>query len=178
MADWRHYRHAVFRLQKLLEYSSPHTANRVWSFLSSTISWLQFPSMHARGCEILRLMLEACRASGVAAAGAAVAFYLYSRKLQVCGFGGNPQEGQATSEQHFEGTYQAPSTWIEALYFFAEALRWSPELPKIVATLIPVLRCRNTHFWSIFLVRYNPLMARKTRCTYGIGSCAIVFATK
>ena len=62
------------------------------------------------------------RASGVAAAGAAVAFYFYSKKLPFCGVAGNPGNGASASE-HFEGTYQAPATWMEALYFFAEALR-------------------------------------------------------
>lgn len=70
----------------------------------------------------------------MAAAGAAVAFYFYTRKLKVCGFGGNPEDGQDSADQHFEGAYQAPSTWIEALYFFAEALRSISLSPSTLAS--------------------------------------------
>lgn len=62
-------------------------------------------------------------ASGVAAAGAAVAFYFYSRRVKICGFGRGDEVGPVDSSSHFEGAYQAPSTWVEAMYFFAEALR-------------------------------------------------------
>lgn len=70
-----------------------------------------------------------CRASGVAAAGAAVAFYFYSRRVRVCGFGGRKEDlAPDTASAHFEGAYQAPSTWMEALLFFAEALRCAVRL--------------------------------------------------
>ena len=60
----------------------------------------------------------------MAAAGAAVAFYFYSRRVRVCGFGGRRDDIEPESvSSHFEGAYQAPSTWMEALLFFAEALR-------------------------------------------------------
>jgi hypothetical protein len=72
-----------------------------------------------------------CRASGVAAAGAAVAFYFYSRRVKVCGFGGRREETEPENmSSHFEGAYQAPSTWMEALYFFAEALRLVSQTPS------------------------------------------------
>ena len=69
-------------------------------------------------------------ASGVAAAGAAVAFYFYSKRVRLCGFGGRVSEpASLDSSNHFEGAYQAPSTWVEALYFFAEALRCASSAP-------------------------------------------------
>ena len=46
----------------------------------------------------------------------------------MCGFGGRGGE-EAEPENmasHFEGAYQAPSTWMEAMFFFAEALRSPP----------------------------------------------------
>lgn len=67
-------------------------------------------------------------APAVAAAGAAVALYFYSRTKSTgcvgpghgvrCGPDGRPIKGQ-----HFQTVYQAPNTWVEAMYFFAEALR-------------------------------------------------------
>ena len=64
----------------------------------------------------------------MAAAGAAVAFYFYSRRVKMCGFGGrNGDEAEPENmASHFEGAYQAPSTWMEAMFFFAEALRSPP----------------------------------------------------
>ena len=53
-----------------------------------------------------------------------MAFYFYSRRVRMCGFGGRVDDiASGDSSSHFEGAYQAPSTWVEALYFFAEALR-------------------------------------------------------
>ena len=64
-----------------------------------------------------------------ASVGAAVALYLYRARLGQCGFGGRgdgrpfrPME----AAPHFEGAYQAPNNWVEALYFFTEALRCAP----------------------------------------------------
>lgn len=76
----------------------------------------------------------------MAAAGAAVAFYFYSRRVKVCGFGGRRDDIEPESaSSHFEGAYQAPSTWMEALLFFAEALRYfHPNFFHRLAVLLTV----------------------------------------
>ena len=64
----------------------------------------------------------------VAAAGAAVVWYFYSRRERgaICGFGGRTAAGSQPAVPpaiRFSKAHQPPSTWMEALYFFAEALR-------------------------------------------------------
>ena len=70
-------------------------------------------------------------AQAVAAAGAAVVFYFYSQRSNraaLCGFGGEREALRSfgASPARFSNAHQAPSTWMEALYFFAEALRCLP----------------------------------------------------
>ncbi|EIE19233.1 alpha/beta-hydrolase [Coccomyxa subellipsoidea C-169] len=64
---------------------------------------------------------------GVAAVGASVAVYFFSRRITACGFGGatdgNPIPGVRTSGA-FQNAHKAPNNWLEALFFFAEALRF------------------------------------------------------
>ena len=64
----------------------------------------------------------------MAAAGAAVVFYFYSQRgnrnlLSWYGGGGEALRGFEANPARFSNAHQAPSTWMEALYFFAEALR-------------------------------------------------------
>ncbi len=64
-------------------------------------------------------------APAVAAAGAAVALYFSYRRSLACGSAVDTAELQeAATRVHFKDTYQAPNTWLEAMYFFAEALRY------------------------------------------------------
>jgi hypothetical protein len=59
--------------------------------------------------------------------GAGVALYFFSRRVRVCGFGGHADGTPASSSRQaagaFKDSYKAPNNWLEALYFFAEALR-------------------------------------------------------
>eukprot|EP00208_Stichococcus_sp_RCC1054_P008688 CAMPEP_0206152198 /NCGR_PEP_ID=MMETSP1473-20131121/39206_1 /ASSEMBLY_ACC=CAM_ASM_001109 /TAXON_ID=1461547 /ORGANISM="Stichococcus sp, Strain RCC1054" /LENGTH=723 /DNA_ID=CAMNT_0053549757 /DNA_START=675 /DNA_END=2843 /DNA_ORIENTATION=+ len=56
--------------------------------------------------------------AGVAAAGVAVAMYLYSRRR-----GGACGPGEAGAVERFRQQTHAPSTWLEAVYYSAEAIR-------------------------------------------------------
>lgn len=56
----------------------------------------------------------------VAAAAAALGFFLYIRRWQQCGFGG--VELPVPVETHSR-TEHAPTTWAETVYLFREALR-------------------------------------------------------
>ncbi|DBA73228.1 TPA: hypothetical protein ACH3X1_011294 [Trebouxia sp. C0004] len=63
----------------------------------------------------------------VAAAGAAVALYFSYKKAttNLATDGESPRSVPAIpSTVHFKDAHQAPNTWLEALYFFAEALRY------------------------------------------------------
>ncbi|KAK9793715.1 hypothetical protein WJX73_006410 [Symbiochloris irregularis] len=68
--------------------------------------------------------------AAVAAAGAAVVLYFYSQRSNrntLCGFGGGERQALRSfgaNPARFRDAHQAPSTWLEALYFFAEALRY------------------------------------------------------
>ena len=67
-------------------------------------------------------------ASSVAAAGAAVAVYFYNRRspLFTCGTAPSVDDDgseQQPSEERAFLRHTGPDNWLEALYFFAEALR-------------------------------------------------------
>ena len=67
-------------------------------------------------------------ASSVAAAGAAVAVYFYNRRspLFTCGAAPSADDDgseQQPSEERAFLRHTGPNNWLEALYFFAEALR-------------------------------------------------------
>ncbi len=66
-------------------------------------------------------------ASSVAAAGAAVAVYFYNRRspLFTCGAAPSADDDsdQEPSEERAFLRHTGPNNWLEALYFFAEALR-------------------------------------------------------
>ena len=67
-------------------------------------------------------------ASSVAAAGAAVAIYFYNRRspLFSCGAAQSVDDDsgeQDPSEERAFLRHTGPNNWLEALYFFAEALR-------------------------------------------------------
>lgn len=64
-------------------------------------------------------------APAVAAAGAAVALYFsYRARVASCGVAGAGSElSPLTGNNAFRESFQAPNTWLEALFFFAEALR-------------------------------------------------------
>jgi hypothetical protein len=61
----------------------------------------------------------------VAAAGASVAIYFFTRRrLATCGFGGSVDgDPDAPQRLAFKNAYKPPNSWLEALFFFAEALR-------------------------------------------------------
>lgn len=65
----------------------------------------------------------------MAAVGASVALYFFSRKVTVCGFGGRtdgravPGDNVSSGAGAFQHAHKAPNNWLEALFFFAEALR-------------------------------------------------------
>lgn len=63
----------------------------------------------------------------MAAVGASVAVYFFSRRITACGIGGRP-DGRPNSGVKASGAFQnahkAPNNWLEALFFFAEALRY------------------------------------------------------
>ena len=63
----------------------------------------------------------------VATAGASVALYFFSRRFAVCGFGGGSTDEAAGVPQRlaFRNAHKPPNSWLEALFFFAEALRYS-----------------------------------------------------
>ena len=72
----------------------------------------------------------------VAAVGASVAVYFYTRRLSVCGFNGRG-DGSAFRPNTglFKGAHKAPNSWLEGLFFFAEALRWDPYVAWADASL-------------------------------------------
>lgn len=71
----------------------------------------------------------------VAAAGAAVAVYFYHRRSPLFSYGASSATAAGSSDGSAAGAatqapesqpfmrHTGPSTWLEALYFFAEALR-------------------------------------------------------
>ena len=63
----------------------------------------------------------------MAAAGAAVALYFsYNRATTAPGVGEASLDAPSTpTTVHFKDAHQAPNTYLESLYFFAEALRYS-----------------------------------------------------
>ena len=67
-------------------------------------------------------------ASSVAAAGAAVAIYFYNRRSPLFSCGAAPSADEDSGEQEPSEEraflrHTGPNNWLEALYFFAEALR-------------------------------------------------------
>ncbi len=58
--------------------------------------------------------------AGVAAAGVAVAVYFYSRRA---GGACAPGVAAAAPVERFRHHSHAPNTWLESLYYFAEAIR-------------------------------------------------------
>jgi hypothetical protein len=83
-------------------------------------------------------------AAPVAAAGAAVALYFWARRNNslLCGFSGAGGEAVASAAalpaggRHFRGAHKAPNGTLDALYFLAEALRytWGETLARWTAT--------------------------------------------
>lgn len=57
-------------------------------------------------------------ATAVAAAGAAVAYYFYTWRR------GRAPASDATDVETHVRAHREPNTWMEALYFFAEGLRY------------------------------------------------------
>ena len=75
-------------------------------------------------------VLAQMAASSVAAAGAAVAVYFYNRRspLFTCGTAPSADDDvsdQEPSEERAFLRHTGPNNWLEALYFFAEALRYA-----------------------------------------------------
>ncbi len=69
-------------------------------------------------------------AAPVAAAGAAVALYFWARRNNslLCGFASPSTEGAVAlplSGRHFRGAHKPPNGTLDALYFLAEALRYT-----------------------------------------------------
>ncbi len=61
---------------------------------------------------------------GVAAVGASIALYFYSRRVWACGFDGRANGPSLRPNTGlFKGAHKAPNSWLEGLFFFAEALR-------------------------------------------------------
>lgn len=113
-----------------------HADPRIAGFSSGT--FLQLTAFQAKlllsaACDLLdsRHSAPPMAAQAVAAAGAAVVFYFYSQRSShralLCGFGGDREtlRSLGANPARFTNAHQAPSTWMEALYFFAEALRCS-----------------------------------------------------
>lgn len=59
-------------------------------------------------------------ATAVAAAGAAVAYYFYTWRRR-----GTPQSETPKDVETHVRAHREPNTWMEALYFFAEGLRYA-----------------------------------------------------
>lgn len=88
----------------------------------------------------------------MAAAGAAVALYFsYKRATAAPGSEASLDVPSTPSTVHFKDAHQAPNTYLESLYFFAEALRYGTTLLYAVSPFNPLGKVKPAWSWHRYM---------------------------
>lgn len=99
----------------------------------------------------------------VAAAGLSIAGFFYRRQIFCAGFApdnvDSNEESGVPENNHFSGKHEAPQSWLEAMYFLAEALRYASSILPATWRLPGPLK--ETHF-TIYPPKAHPEGLRST----------------